>query len=433
MLPLFGKIALQRGFLTQEQLDALLDLHGRGEGAVVMGELAIRAGYLAREQVEAILSQQVLEARRERDRTAAMARGQAPRPPRGDEPSLVGLLRTALARGVSDLHLHVGLPPLIRMHGQLAALRGAPLDAASLRARVAVLIPDAGLERWAEGEELEFARDVAPDLRVRASLYLEHRGPAASFRLIPSPAPGLQDLRLPPVVARLVTYPQGLVLLAGPGGCGKSTTLAALVGLINEERAHNVITVEDPVEHVHQSRRSTILQREVGPHTLSFAAALRAALREDPDVIVVGELRDREAIALAVSAAETGHLVLGTLTTRDCTESVARIVDVFPSDQQPLVRGMLANSLRGVLSQRLVVSRAGGRVPVTELLFHNGAVATCIRENRLHQLPSVMQTHRGQGMRRLEDSARELLAEGLVEASVLAPFLAGQAPSEVTA
>jgi len=456
VIPLFGRIALEKGYLTEDGLDELLRLYSRYDGKYPMGRLALKRGLLSEPQVEAVLQQQLALAKLERAEVGPAA-PVAPRRPRVEtrelelpspavpvappprdpapspEPSLAGdrslaeeaselsldlaqLLRSAALSGASDLHLHTDEIPRMRVGTDLVPLDAAAApDAEALRDMLSTLVPPALADTWERELEVDFARDIEPGLRVRGNLYHERRGPAACLRLIGGGPPRLAELGLPQELARLSTWHNGLVLFTGPARCGKTTTLAAMVNLVNEERKQTIICIEDPIEIVHEGKLASVIQREVGHHTASFAAALRAALREDPDVIVVGELRDLETISLAVTAAETGHLVFGTVHTRTVPETVSRLVDVFPAEQQEHIRGMVAESLRGVVSQVLHQTRDGRLVPVLEVLTRHTAVSTCIRENKLHQLPSVMQTNRRQGMRRFADSIAELFAAGTID------------------
>lgn len=425
MIPLFGRIALEKGYLDPDQLDKLLGAYGRYEGKYALGRIALKLRLLSQEQVDEVLGLQIEHMRSQR----AKEGGPAPAPHGAPEVErsvaaeasalsmdLEQLLRSAVLAGASDLHLHTDEAPRLRMGRDLVPMEGvAPRDADALHEMLATLVPPPLLETWERELEVDFARDIEPGLRVRGNLYHERRGPAACLRLISGGAPRLDDLGLPRELARLSTFANGLVLFTGPARCGKSTTLAAMVNLVNEERKQTVICIEDPIEVVHEGKLATVLQREVGHHTASFGSALRAALREDPDVIVVGELRDLETISLAITAAETGHLVFGTVHTRNVIETVSRLVDVFPAEQQEHVRGMLAESLRGVVSQVLHATREGRLVPVLEILVRHPAVGTCIRENKLHQLPSVMQTNRRAGMRPFSDSISELFKQGVLD------------------
>jgi twitching motility protein PilT len=269
--------------------------------------------------------------------------------------------------------------------------------------------------RFLETNDLDFSYEIPKVGRFRANLCRQHRGVDGTFRVIPEAIPSPADLGLPAAVLPLTKHHQGLVLVTGPAGQGKSTTIATLVDVINSEKPLHIITVEDPVEFVHPARRSVVNQREVGKHTLSFANALRAALREDPDVIVVGEMRDLETIGLAITAAETGHLVFGSLMTTNASQTVDRILDSFPSGQQAQIRTMLSESLKGIVSQQLVPLADGtGRVLACEILLCNLAVANMIRERKTFQLSSVMQTGRNLGMQRMDDALLELMQAGRI-------------------
>lgn len=329
------------------------------------------------------------------------------------------MLTAACDAGASDLHLCSGSPPMARVLGDIQELPvpGADsptLDPQALDSLILPLLNDDQKRRYEEDLELDFALQLEGVGRFRANLFHQLHGPAAVFRHIPAQIPSFEDLGLPAVVSDLVRQHSGLVLVTGPTGSGKSTTLAAMVDQINATRAGHIITIEDPVEFIHRSRRCIVNHREVGAHTRSFAAALRAALREDPDVILVGEMRDLETIALAITAAETGHLVLGTLHTTSALRTVDRIVDVFPSSQQDQIRTMLAGSLRGVISQALL-RRADtpGRVAAVEVLLVNSAVRSLIRDGKTFQLASIIQTGRQQGMQSLDHDLKRLVLEGM--------------------
>jgi twitching motility protein PilT len=334
----------------------------------------------------------------------------------GPAPTLAALLVEGLRAGASDIHLHAGLAPLARVHGSLTPLGGRPvLTVADTDALARSALGETQRARFERANDIDFACTLPGVGRFRANVYRQQRGVDLVFRAIPAEPPSLAELGLPDTLARFTAFQQGLVLCTGPAGCGKSTTLAALLRRINEERSEHIITVEDPIEFVHQSKRCLVRQRQVMTHTESFARALRAALREDPDVICIGELRDLETISLALSAAETGHLVLGTLHTHNAVRTIDRVLDVFPPGQQSQVRVMFADSLRGVISQRLVRRADGrGRVAALEVLLVNSAVANLIRDEKSFQIRSVMQTQRASGMRLLDDSLRELVAAGTV-------------------
>lgn len=339
-----------------------------------------------------------------------------PNPPvAGDPGELHELLRLGVARGASDVHIHAGTPLRVRLHGQFTLVNESVIDAAHSEQLVySALTPEQAALLHDRGE-LDFAYE-APGLgRFRVNLYRQQRGYDGVFRAIQAEVPTLEQLGMPQSLARFTNFHQGLVLVTGPANCGKSSTLAALVNLINEERREHILTVEDPVEFVHPAKRCAVNQRNVGLHTESFARALRAALREDPDVIVIGELRDLETISLALTAAETGHLVLGSLHTNSAIRTVNRLIGVFPAEQQDQIRNMVSESMRAIVSQRLIPNKAGtGRVPAIEVLVNNKAVGNLIRENKTFQLFSVMQMGVSQGMCLLDDSLNKLLASGAI-------------------
>ena len=335
--------------------------------------------------------------------------------PSGAEPALNAILAQAIGLRASDVHIHVGLPIQMRVAGRLVRGNSPALTAEQTEQLILEILSPAERERFLAKNDLDFAYILPGVGRYRGNILRQRKGIDAVFRPIPLEPPSLEQLGLPSTLARLTTFHQGLVLVTGPAGCGKSSTLAALINLINEDRPDHIITVEDPVEFVHQSKSCVVNQRQVRKHTETFAAALRAALREDPDVIAIGELRDLETISLAITAAETGHLVLGTLHTNDAARTINRILDAYPPDQQSQIRAMISESLRAIVSQRLLPTTDGTRrVPALEILLSSIAVANLIREERVFQLRSVMQTGRNLGMCLLDDSLVDLVKSGQV-------------------
>ena len=329
--------------------------------------------------------------------------------------SIDTLLKGMAQVGASDLHLATDEPPRVRVDGAMRTLSQKTLPLATMRELLREIASD---DHWAEYEETrdtDFAYALDGVGRFRANYFRTIGGPAAVFRLIPDRILSASELGLSEAILRLCTLRKGLVLVTGPTGSGKSTTLAAMIDHVNQTRAEHIITVEDPVEFVHPNKRCLVSQREVGTHTRSFGSALRAALREDPDVILVGELRDLETTSIALEMAETGHLVFATLHTTTAAKTVDRVIDQFPAEQQEQVRAMLSTSLKGVISQTLLKKKAGGRVAALEVLLVTGAVANSIREGKTHQIALAMQTGKQLGMRELNDALMERVLQGVVE------------------
>jgi twitching motility protein PilT len=326
------------------------------------------------------------------------------------------LLMAAKDAGASDLHLCTGCPPLVRLHGEIRPLEGFPaFDAEVLQAELFRITPQQNQEEFNERNDTDFGYTIPKLSRFRANMFRDRKGPGAVFRAIPFEIPTVEQLGLPPRVLELCSLTKGLVVVTGPTGSGKSTTLAALIDYINTTRSDHLITIEDPIEFMHRNKKCLVNQREVFTHTRSFKDALRAALREDPDIVLVGEMRDLETIAIAIETAETGHLVFGTLHTTTAPSTVDRIIDQFPTDRQEQIRTMLSESLRGVISQVLCRKKEGGRVAAYEILLANSAVSNLIRERKTFQLFSVMQTGRTQGMQTMSDSLLELVKKGIVD------------------
>src|SRR5262245_34435479 len=334
-------------------------------------------------------------------------------------PTMHELLREATGKSASDLHLSAGEPPRMRVHGDLLAMGHPPLGAEAVGELVRSIMSEEQRTQFEREHQVDFAWDDAETGRFRVNVFLHSRGPGAVLRAIPTVIPPLDSLGMPPILKELCSRERGLVLVTGPTGSGKSTTLAAMVDVINETWDGHILTVEDPIEFVHRPKRCLVNQREVGRHTGSFADALKGALREDPDVILVGELRDLDTIALALTAAETGHLVFGTLHTSSAPKTVDRIIDAFPADQQAQIRTMLSESLEAVVAQTLLKKKGGGRVAACEILIGVPAVRNLIREGKLHQIPSMMQTGQRAGMQTLDMAVAELVKKGLVEPSSL--------------
>ena len=327
------------------------------------------------------------------------------------------LLILTRERDASDLHLTVGTPPSLRIHGKLVRLDFPPLTAQSLHEMLYDVLSDVHKARFEDTHDLDLSLELQNVGRFRVNVFVQRRGEGAVFRLIPTVLKSLEQLGMPPVLRGLAMKDRGLVLVTGPTGSGKSTTLAAMIDLMNTERADHIITIEDPIEFVHEHKSCVVNQREVGPHTKSFSAALRSALREDPDIILVGEMRDLETVAMALTAAETGHLVLATLHTNSAAQTVNRIIDVFPPHQQDQIRVQLSEALLAVLAQTLIPRVDGrGRVAAIEMMVATAAIRNLIREGKTFQIPSMIETGAKEGMTSLDQCLRDLLRRGLISA-----------------
>ncbi len=465
-IDLLGRLALHYRLVTQEQLkEAELEQVATGQ-AQDLADILLKKGWLQPTQIEKLQQKQeellANHAAKRRSATApcgpephpASARSAAapepepaqaksapaPAPPQTASRNAHGaaatlcatplpearpalreklhaLLRDVVATQASDLHLHSGAPLRFRLHGKLVPQNDAPLPAELAAGMLAsILTPEQRAEFETRGE-VDFAYTAADIGRFRANCYRQHRGVDGVFRSIPVNPPTLTQLGMPDSLGKFTEFHQGMVLVTGPVGCGKSATLAALLNLVNEQRPDHIVTIEDPIETLHPSKRCLVNQRQVNHHTKSFARALRAALREDPDVIAIGELRDLESISLALTAAETGHFVLATLHTNSALRTVERLIGVFPPNQQSQIRTMVSESLRAVISQRLVARADGkGRVPALEVLVVNRAVGNLIRENKSFQIRSILQTGAAQGMCLLDHSLTQLVKAGTVTA-----------------
>ena len=329
------------------------------------------------------------------------------------------LLNYALESGASDLHLSVGSKPMVRINGTIKSLNLDVLTQDSMISILPQVMDDDQMKKFEEDKEIDFSAKLDGKGRFRVNFFNQLNGLAGVFRTIPEVIRSFEELGIPPVLKELTLKDRGLILLTGPTGSGKSTTLATMVNHINENRACHIITIEDPVEYFHSSKESLINQRELGTNTHSFLNALRAALREDPDVILVGEMRDLETIALALTAAETGHLVLSTLHTGSAVKAIDRIIDMYPEGQKTQIRSMMSESLEAVVSQKLIPTKDGkGRVPACEVLISSTAVRNLIREDRIYQIPSLIQAGGTDGMQTLDQDLQRLVAQGLVERSV---------------
>ncbi|MDX1914701.1 MAG: type IV pilus twitching motility protein PilT [Methylophilus sp.] len=328
------------------------------------------------------------------------------------------LLAFAVKNKASDLHLSAGLPPMIRVHGDVRKINVPAFDHSQVHDMVYDIMNDGQRKVYEETLECDFSFEIPNLARFRVNAFNQNRGAGAVFRTIPSKILTLEQLNAPAIFKEIANTPRGIVLVTGPTGSGKSTTLAAMVDYINENEMAHILTVEDPIEFVHTSKKCLINQREVGPHTLSFQNALRSALREDPDVILVGEMRDLETIRLALTAAETGHLVFGTLHTSSAAKTVDRVVDVFPAAEKEMVRSMLSESLRAVISQTLCKTKdEQGRVAAHEIMIGTPAIRNLIRENKIAQMYSSIQTGQNVGMQTLDQCLQDLVRKNMITAA----------------
>ena len=341
---------------------------------------------------------------------------------------LTELLAFGVKNNSSDLHLSAGLPPMIRVDGDLRKINVPVLEHKDVIHIISDIMTDKQRREFDEYLETDFSFEISNLARFRVNAFNHSRGAGAVFRTIPSKILTMEDLSLPSVFEDIACYPKGLILVTGPTGSGKSTTLAAVIDYINKSRYDHILTVEDPIEFVHPSRKCLVNQREVHRDTLSFNAALRSALREDPDIILVGELRDLETIRLALTAAETGHLVFGTLHTNSATKTINRIIDVFPGEEKSMVRSMLSESLQAVIAQTLLKKNGGGRVAALEIMICNGAIRNLIREDKIAQMYSSIQTGQAVGMQTLDQHLQELVKLNHISRNVARDVAINKAP-----
>jgi twitching motility protein PilT len=324
------------------------------------------------------------------------------------------LLAFSVEQGASDCHLSAGEPPMLRVHGDLKKLDHPALTREDVHALVYDIMNDLQRKIFEETRECDFSFEMGSVARFRVNIFMQRKGEGAVFRMIPTQIQTIEQLGMPLVLKQLCDREKGLILVTGPTGSGKSTTLAAMIDHLNESFEGHILTIEDPIEFVHPSKKCLVNQRELGPHTHSFANALRAALREDPDVILVGEMRDLETIQLALTAAETGHLVFGTLHTSSAPKTVDRVIDVFPPNQQAQIRAQFAESIEAVITQTLLKRKGGGRVAALEIMMGTTAVRNLIREGKIHQIPGTMQVSQKDGMQTMDMALQNLVSRGLV-------------------
>ena len=330
-------------------------------------------------------------------------------------PKIETLLEECVRRNASDLHIQYGLPPILRVDGALVSIAGMPkLKESDIKTLIFATLDEEQQKILLKDKEYDYSFAFGDIARFRVNAFQESGKLAAAFRLIPNNIRSVSDLGMPAVIESFAEFPRGLVLVTGPTGSGKSTTLAALIDKINREKSVHIITIEDPIEYTHKSQRSIIAQREVHYDTFSFAAALRSVLREDPDVVLIGEMRDLETIQAAITTAETGHLVFATLHTNSAAQSIDRIIDVFPAHQQPQIRTQLSNMLMAVCAQRLVPAIGGGRVVAAEVMIANSAIRSLIRDGKTHQIDTSIQTGADQGMQTMDRTLAKLVQTGVI-------------------
>jgi len=426
---LFGKIAIKKKLVPEDKVRQCLGLIEQGAGnGKSLGRVLVEKGYLTLGQCQVIerIAQQLSANGEPRARAAALeaqssrVAGRSTQAFRASDVAerdysgfagkgLDVYLEEARRVGASDFHFQVDAPPFMRIHGEVVYLKHPRLGPKDTEPRILEILKDYEKEIFLKHNDLDFCYE-APHGRYRASVLRQRKGYDAVFRVIPSKVPTLEELHLPPVLRKFTEYRHGLVLITGPAGCGKTSTMAALIDIVNERQHDHIVIVEEPIEYIIESKNCNVSQRHVRVHTNSFIAALRSGLRADPDYICVGEMRDLETVAMAITAAETGHLVFATLHTTNSARSIDRIIDVFPPKEQDQIRSMVSESIRGVISQQLLPRADGlGREPALEILFATPAVANMVREHKTFQLQSVIQTGSRMGMITMDDSIAELV------------------------
>lgn len=432
---LFGRIAIKNKLVQAEQVrDCLSLLEKAGNGNATLGQVLVQKGFINAAQCQAIQQHvQKVESSSAPESPPSPAPAVASRRPAPAKAkpvhaselaqrdysklaaaTLDAYLEEARKLGASDFHYQVDAPPFVRLHGEIVYLKHPVLRPEETEPKIHKLLTDFQLDVFKKHNDLDFSYE-APHGRYRASVCRQRKGIDAVFRLIPTQVPTIEELHLPPVIKRFTEYRQGIVLITGPAGSGKTATMAALIDLINEKQHDHIVTVEEPIEYIIESKGCNVSQRNVRVHTDTFASALRSAMRADPDYIAVGEMRDLETMSMAITAAETGHLVFGTLHTTNAVRSIDRMIDVFPPKEQDQIRAMVSESMRGVISQQLIPRADGlGREPALEIMFSTSAVANMIREKKTFQLPSVLQTGSKLGMTTMDDSIAELLRQKLI-------------------
>ena len=432
---LFGKIAIKNRLASTDQVRECLGILEQNGSGVDLGRVLLKKGYISAAQFQAISNH--VKSLREKNGPGGIAAAPAAAPAERPAPArqgqvftptdaskmsfkhLVGkplgdYLSEARRLGASDLHFQVDAPPFVRLHGHIVYLDHPHLEPGYTEPRIREIFADYEREVFEKHNDVDFCFEVGHD-RYRANVLRQRKGIDAIFRIIPDHIPTLEELHLPDVLRRFTTYRQGIVLITGPAGSGKSSTMAALIDIINQEQHDHIVICEDPIEYIFTSRNCNVNQRHVRVHTQNFASALRSAMRSDPDYICVGEMRDLETISMAITAAETGHLVFGTLHTTNAIRSVDRVIDVYPPKEQEQIRSMVSESMRGVISQQLIPRADGtGREPALEIMFATPAVANIIRERKTFQLTSVLQTGAKQGMVIMDDSIADLVRQRVI-------------------